>query len=112
MRIICKKRQEGKTTELLEWALNDSNRIIVVCNYNYAKELQKYVSILRDRIFTYNDIFGSSKKLFGKPHDIEIGIDNLDQFKSTEILEMLFFSPHFKQVTCFTTTYPNEDIKH
>ncbi len=80
MQIFHRPRMAGKTTDALLWlAARKEHRILIVCDYQRASFLRWLHLPMKDRILTPEE-FWSREDWSTKRHELEIGIDDADEF--------------------------------
>lgn len=78
MDVINRPRQTGKTTELLVRMLANPNAVLLVHDYNRARDLQNRYPLISERIFSHGDFERCASGIVN-PNAVVL-IDDLDIF--------------------------------
>jgi len=89
MEYIIGKRQSGKTTKMLEWLLEDSNRVLITFSYQEVDRLKRLLADIKSANLIDEDLYARAINNIYSWQDwvdaqhrtnrrTEVGIDNAD----------------------------------
>jgi hypothetical protein len=109
MQIIVSPRQNGKTTKIVKWLLEDQKRVLMVGDEKTKKLIIRHFPEARmasDRIFTLVDFERGTLAVTRFAKGTSLGIDDLDLILCYTLLGRAF------SVDFFTWTDPDTNIVH